>query len=131
MSLSPGSSTRQAQNNVISNIVMGFLSAATPCLNWAIGSTQWTNPIVPKILKYIIKIIENATLQIFLLAQSHIPANQHQFWDDIFIFVSSENWCLLAGNFFSGSKIIWQSGIFFISFMIYIWAQSVGSLIWT
>ena len=32
----------------------------TPCLNRAIGSTQWTNPIEPKILQYIIKIIKKS-----------------------------------------------------------------------
>ena len=31
--------------------------------NWAIGSSQWTNPIEPRILKYNIKIIKNASLQ--------------------------------------------------------------------
>ena len=33
--------------------------------------------------------------QIFWLARSYLPANQHRFLDDIFISVSSENWCWL------------------------------------
>ena len=47
-----------------------------------------------------------------------MPANQHQFLDDIFIFVSSKNWCWLAGKWLCARKKIWQSGIFFIIFMI-------------
>ena len=57
--------------------------------------------------------------QIFLLARSHMPANQHQFLDDISIFVSSKNWCLLASKLLRASKKIWQNGIFIIIFMIY------------
>ena len=57
--------------------------------------------------------------KIFLLTRSHMPANQHQFLDDIFIFVSSKNWCMLAGKWLHVSKKIQQSGIFFIIFMLY------------
>ena len=38
-----------------------FLDTLHP--NGAVGSTQWTNTIQPRILKYSIKIIKNATLQ--------------------------------------------------------------------
>ena len=51
--------------------------------------------------------------KIFLSTRSHMPANQHQFLDDIFIFVSSKNWCWLAGKWLHVSKKILQSGIFF------------------
>ena len=68
----------------------------TPCLNRSIGSTQWTNASEFKILIYIIKIIKNAILPNLLAYPIHMIANQHQFLDDIFIFVSSKNWCLLA-----------------------------------
>ena len=43
----------------------------------------------------------------------------HHFLDEIFIFVSSTNWCLLAGKWLRVSKMIWQSGIHFNIFMIH------------
>ena len=49
--------------------------------------------------------------KIFLFTQSHMPANQHQFLDDIFILMS-KNWCCwVAGKWFRVSKKILQSGI--------------------
>ena len=51
--------------------------------------------------------------QIFLLAQSHLPANQHQFLDDTKIKISSKNWCWLAGKWLRASWNIWQSGIYY------------------
>ena len=49
-----------------------------------------------------------------------MPANQHQFLDNIFIFVSSKNWCLLAGKWLRVSKKILQSSsIFYIFFVLY------------
>ena len=56
--------------------------------------------------------------KIFLLTRSHMPANQHQFLDVIFIFLSSKNWCLLAGKWLRVCKKILQSGIFYY-FMLY------------
>ena len=52
----------------------------TPLLNWAIGSTQWTNTFELRILKYCIKIIKNATLPNHLGLPEAIcqPANQYQ-----------------------------------------------------
>ena len=40
-----------------------LVSRCTLHPNRAIGSTQWSNPIEPRILKYSIKIIRNVTLQ--------------------------------------------------------------------
>ena len=68
--------------------------------------------------------------KIILLTQSHMPANQHQFLDDIFIFVSSKNWCLLAGKWLHVSKNILQSGnFFFIIFMQYFYILSTIGLV--
>ena len=47
---------------LISAVVQNQLCMYTPRSNWALGSIQWTNTFGPKILKYIIKIIQNATL---------------------------------------------------------------------
>ena len=55
--------------------------------------------------------------KIFLLTGSHMPANQHQFLDDIFI--SSKNWCLLAGKLLRVSKKILQSHIYYYSYDIF------------
>ena len=57
--------------------------------------------------------------QIFLLAQSHMPANQHQFLDDTKIKTSLKKWCLLAGKWLRVSKMIWQNGIFYYFFDIF------------
>ena len=47
---------------------------------------------------------KSATLQ-------NLPASKHQFLDDIFIFLSSKNWCLIAGKWLHVRQMIWQSGI--------------------
>ena len=50
---------------------------------------------------------------------SHLPASQHQFLEDISIFVTSKNWCWLAGKWLRVCKKILQSG-FFLLFLCYI-----------
>ena len=59
-------------------VFISFCLFYTPHPNWVIGSTQWTNPIEPRILKYSINIIKMPLCKIFLLTRSHMPANQHQ-----------------------------------------------------
>ena len=63
--------------------------------------------------------------KIFLLTPSHMPTNQHQFLDDIFIFVTCKNWCLLAGKWLHVSKKILQLWYFFIMlcYILIFWAQ--------
>ena len=76
---------------------------------------------------------KNATLPNHLVTRSHLPANQHQFLDDIFNFVSSKNWCLLAGKWLRVSKNILQSGNFYYFCAIFLYSEHnrVGSLSWT
>ena len=71
--------------------------------------------------------------QIFLLVQSHMPANQHQFLRDILIFVSSKNWCLLTSSKWLRASKIWQNGISYHFYDIFLYSglTGVGSLSWT
>ena len=58
--------------------------------NRAVGSIQWTNTFDFKILKYIIKIIKNATFPNIPASIKKLPVSQHQLLDDIFNFLSSK-----------------------------------------
>ena len=96
--------TRIIPKSYLNYYLCSYVCAHTPRPNRAVGSIQWTNTFDFKILKYTIKIIENAKFQNILACTLFVMVIfgylRGQFFWNFFVFswIFSDFFCILGSK---------------------------------